>query len=241
MTSEHERHSDRTALITGANRGIGREVAWQLSRLGVEVVVGSRDEESGKQVADELVRSGGKVTSVVIDVVDESAVDAAVQEVLNRYDRIDILVNNAGIAIDGPTHRASRPDYSKVKSTLDTNLFGTWNCSRSVLPSMVQHGYGRIVNVSSGMASLSNLRDPASPAYRISKVSVNMLTALLAAEFDSGDILINSMSPGYTKTDMSPKATRTVEEAADTAVWLATLPSGGNTGGFYYERELLEW
>lgn len=239
--SDQENGGSRVALVTGANRGIGREITEQLAQLGVTVVIGSRDIESGRAAADAIIQTGGSATNIAIDVADETSVETAIDGILERFGRIDILVNNAGIAIDGPEHRASQPDYSKVKRTLETNLFGTWNCSQQVLPSMVRQGYGRIVNVSTTMASLSNLNDPASPAYRISKVSVNMLTALLAAEFDGGEILINCMSPGYTKTDMSPNATRTVAEAADTAVWLATLPNGADTGGFYYEREPLDW
>jgi len=232
----------RVALVTGGNRGIGLEVCRQLSALGLRVVLTARDLTGAEKVADRLAESApGAVTGVAMDVTDDRSVQAAVDEARQRYGAVDVLVNNAGIAIDGPEHRASAPDLDKVRRTLETNLFGAWRCAAAVAPLMRARGYGRIVNLSSTMASLELTQAPSSPAYRVSKSGLNMLTRLLAAELEGDGILVNAVSPGYTRTDMSPDAERPVEAGADTPVWLATLPDDGPTGGFFYDRQPLAW
>jgi NAD(P)-dependent dehydrogenase (short-subunit alcohol dehydrogenase family) len=233
---------ERVALVTGGNRGIGLEIGRQLSVLGYRVVLTARD----GRLADEAARglSGwarGDVAGVPMDVTDDESVRSAFEQAVKLYGAVDVLVNNAGIAIDGPEHRASEPDLSKVRDTLETNLFGAWRCAAEAVPLMRARGYGRIVNLSSTMASLGRTVSPSSPAYRVSKAGLNMLTKVLAAEVEIDGILVNAASPGYTRTDMSPDAERPVEQGADTPVWLATLPDDGPTGGFYYERECLEW
>jgi NAD(P)-dependent dehydrogenase (short-subunit alcohol dehydrogenase family) len=176
-----------------------------------------------------------------MDVTDDESVRSAFEKAVKLYGAVDVLVNNAGIAIDGPQHRASAPDFSKVCATLETNLFGAWRCASEAVPRMRARGYGRIVNVSSTMASLELTVAPSSPAYRVSKAGLNMLTKVLAAEVEYDGILVNAASPGYTRTDMSPDAERPVELGADTAVWLATLPDDGPTGGYFYDRQALAW
>jgi NAD(P)-dependent dehydrogenase (short-subunit alcohol dehydrogenase family) len=176
-----------------------------------------------------------------MDVADDGSVHAAFREIRERYDRIDVLVNNAGIAVDGPDHRPSAPDLARVRRTLETNLLGAWRCCAEAVPSMRERGYGRIVNLSSTMASLELTRTPTEPAYRISKAGLNMLTRTLAAELERTGVLVNAASPGYTRTDMSPDAQRPVRDGADTPVWLATLPDTGPTGGFFFERQALAW
>ena len=237
-----EQHEKRVALVTGGSRGIGLEIGRQLSRLGFRVVLTARD---GRR-ADEAARSidswaCGDVVGVPMDVTDDESVRAGFDQAVKRYGAVDVLVNNAGIAIDGPEHRASAPDFSRVATTLETNLFGAWRCAREAVPLMRSRGYGRIVNLSSTMASLELTETPTSPAYRISKAGLNMLTKVLAAEVEHDGILVNAASPGYTRTDMSPDAERPVEEGADTPVWLATLSDDGPTGGFFYERQPLTW
>jgi NAD(P)-dependent dehydrogenase (short-subunit alcohol dehydrogenase family) len=229
----------RVAVVTGGNRGIGFEICRQLSRLGLHVVLTARDESTAKEAADRLQGEGpGAVTGARLDVNDDDSVTSALTEVARIHGSVDVLVNNAGIAIDGPAvHRATTPNFSLVDQTLSTNLYGAWRCSAAVIPFMRDRGYGRIVNLSSTMASLALTVTPTSPAYRISKVSLNMLTRVFAAELEGTGILVNAASPGYTKTDMSPDATRPVADGADTPVWLATLPADGPTGGFFYERE----
>jgi NAD(P)-dependent dehydrogenase (short-subunit alcohol dehydrogenase family) len=175
-----------------------------------------------------------------LDVNDDDSVTSTFAEIARAHGSVDVLVNNAGIAIDGPAdHRATAPNFTLVEETLATNLYGAWRCSAAAIPFMRDRGYGRIVNLSSTMASLALTVTPTSPAYRISKVSLNMLTRVLAAELEGTGVLVNAASPGYTKTDMSPDATRPVQDGADTPVWLATLPDDGPTGGFFYERQPL--
>lgn len=231
----------RVAVVTGGNRGIGYEICRQLARLGLHVVLTARDEASAKEAADRLRDEGhGLVIGARLDVNDDDSVTSTFAEIVRIHGSIDVLVNNAGIAIDGPaTHRVTAPDFTLVNETLATNLYGAWRCTAAAIPFMRERGYGRIVNLSSTMASLALTVTPTSPAYRISKVSLNMLTRVLAAELQGTGILVNAASPGYTKTDMSPDATRPAQDGADTPVWLATLPADGPTGGFFYEREPL--
>lgn len=232
----------RVAVVTGGNRGIGLEIARQLSRLGLHVVLTARSETSAKEAADQLSSHGsGRVVGARLDVRDDDSVRSVFAKVARSHGSVDVLVNNAGIASDGPAHRASAPDFGRVEETLATNLYGAWRCAAAAIPFMRERGYGRIVNLSSTMASLERTTTGESPAYRISKVSLNMLTRLLGAELEGTGILVNAASPGYTRTDMSPKASRPVEDGADTPVWLATLPDDGPTGGFFYQRQPLEW
>jgi NAD(P)-dependent dehydrogenase (short-subunit alcohol dehydrogenase family) len=236
-----EQPERKVALVTGGNRGIGREIARQLATHGEHVIVAARNKTDSERSAGELTDLGYRSSAVGLDVTDPASIDRAILAIVSEFGRIDVLVNNAGIAIDGPGHRPSDPDFDRVKTTLDTNLFGAWACARAVAPHMRATGYGRIVNMSSNMASLTLTQDDESPAYRVSKAALNMLTVVLAAELREEGILVNAASPGYTRTDMSPNATRTVEQGADTAVWLATLPSDGPSGRCFYEREPLPW
>jgi NAD(P)-dependent dehydrogenase (short-subunit alcohol dehydrogenase family) len=235
-------YEKRVALVTGGNRGIGLEVCRQLSRLGYRVVVAARDSERAEEAAQALDGwATGDAIGVALDVTDDESVRSAFEQAVKEYGAVDVLVNNAGIAIDGPEHRASTPDFAKVHNTLETNLFGAWRCASEAIPLMRARGYGRIVNVSSTQGSLELAENPISPAYRISKAGLNMLTRVLAAEVEIDGILVNAASPGLTRTDMSPHADRPVELGADTPVWLATLTDDGPTGGFFYERAALAW
>jgi NAD(P)-dependent dehydrogenase (short-subunit alcohol dehydrogenase family) len=237
-----EQVEKRVALVTGGNRGIGREICRQLSGLGYRVVVAARDRERATEAARDLDGwDHGDAIAVELDVTDAGSVRTAFEEAVKRFGAVDVLVNNAGIAIDGPDHRASLPELAKVQFTLETNLFGAWRCAVEAIPVMRARGYGRIVNLSSTLASLELTQTPGSPAYRVSKAGLNMLTRVLAAEVEYDGILVNAASPGYTRTDMSPDSDRPVEQGADTAVWLATLHDDGPTGGFFYERAPLAW
>jgi NAD(P)-dependent dehydrogenase (short-subunit alcohol dehydrogenase family) len=229
---------DRAALISGGNRGIGREVARQLADLGYRVVIGSRDLPKGEKVAGEL---GENVSAVQLDVTDEDSIGRAVASVAEDPGRLDVLVNNAGITGGGWSTSAVDADLDQVRKTLDTNLFGAWRLTEEALPLMRRNGYGRIVNISSGMGQLSDMGGH-SPGYRVSKTGLNVLTRMLTAELVDENILVNSVCPGWVRTDMGTEsARRSVEEGADTPVWLATLPDDGPRGGFFRDRQPIPW
>jgi NAD(P)-dependent dehydrogenase (short-subunit alcohol dehydrogenase family) len=229
---------DRVALISGGNRGIGREIARQLAGQGYRVVIGSRELAKGEEAAHEL---GQDVTAVQLDVTDEDSIVAAVASVERDLGRLDVLVNNAGIVGGGWSTNAVDADLDEVRRTLETNLFGAWRLTEEALPLMRKNGYGRIVNISSGMGQLSDMGGH-SPAYRLSKTGLNVLTRMLTAELGEENILVNSVCPGWVRTDMGTQSARvSVQEGADTPVWLATLPDDGPRGGFFRNREPIPW
>jgi NAD(P)-dependent dehydrogenase (short-subunit alcohol dehydrogenase family) len=229
---------DRVALISGGNRGIGREIARQLAGRSYRVVIGSRELAKGEEAAHEL---GQNVTAVQLDVTDEDSIIAAVASVERDLERLDVLVNNAGIVGGGWSTNAVDADLDEVRRTLETNLFGAWRLTEEAVPLMRRNGYGRIVNISSGMGQLSDMGGH-SPAYRLSKTGLNVLTRMLTAELGEENILVNSVCPGWVRTDMGTQSARvSVQEGADTPVWLATLPDDGPRGGFFRNREPIPW
>ena len=238
----------RVAIVTGANRGLGREISRRLGALGVTVAAAGRERIRVEAASDDLLAAGADAFPVVLDVCDRAGIQAAVDEVVDRRGRVDILVNNAGILIDGEEGISSVP-LDVVEATFETNFFGPMLLSQSVLPLMQAQRYGRIVNMSSSLGTLREIGDPDSPytevdspAYRLSKGALNLLTALLAREVRGQNILVNSACPGWVRTDMGgERAPLSVEEGADTPVWLATLPDDGPTGGFFRERTRVAW
>jgi NAD(P)-dependent dehydrogenase (short-subunit alcohol dehydrogenase family) len=230
----------RVALVTGANRGIGLEIARQLARRGLMVVVGARDAESGEAAAADI---GKTVAAEVLDVTEAAGSERAVRSIGDRFGRLDVLVNNAGILIDAGTS-ASTVSLDVVAKTLETNLLGAWRLSQAAIPHMRRGGYGRIVNVSSAMGTLGDLERSGGswPAYRLSKAALDALTILLASELRGENILVNAAIPGWVRTRMGGSAApRSVEEGADTAVWLATLPDDGPSGRLFEDRKPLDW
>jgi len=232
----------RVALVTGANRGIGLEIARQLSQLGNQVILGSRNISRGKVIAKSISSKNGSAVAAKWDVTNQESINAAFRKIKSDFGRLDILVNNAGILID-ETDLASKIEPEVVLKTFGTNVLGPLRLSQAAIPLMKKHDYGRIVNVSSGVGQLESLAQSLySPAYSLSKASLNALTIVLAREMRGTNILVNSMSPGWVKTDMGgPNALRSVEQGADTAVWLATLPDDGPTGGFFEDRKKIDW
>ena len=234
----------RVALVTGANRGIGLEIVRQLARLGVMTIIGARDIEKGQAAAQELGREGLEPAVVRLDVDDPQSIATGVEEARKLFGRIDILVNNAGVVLDGPSSGSPTVEnvpLGVVERTFATNVYGPLLMTQAVLPAMKEGGYGRIVNLSSGLGQLSDMGG-GWPAYRMSKTALNALTRNLAADLGAGDIKVNAMCPGWVKTDMGgPNAERTPAEAAETAVWLATLDEQGPTGGFFRDKKPIPW
>ena len=225
------------ALVSGANRGIGREVVRQLAVRGVTTILGSRDEEKGRTAAEGI---DGEVVVRRLDVTDEKGIQNLAHEVEEEFGRLDVLVNNAGVSMDSG-RRGVNADLDVVRETLELNLFGAWRLCEAFVPLMQRNNYGRIVNVSSGMGALNEMRG-GSPAYRVSKTALNALTRILASELRGSGILVNSVCPGWVRTDMGGSgASRSVEEGADTLVWAATLADNGPTGGFFRDRRPIPW
>ncbi|MDQ4083010.1 MAG: SDR family oxidoreductase [Actinomycetota bacterium] len=227
----------RVALVSGANRGIGREVVRQLAEKGITTILGSRDEEKGSTAAEGM---NGNVVVKRLDVIDEDSVYRLASFVEDEFGQLDILINNAGIANDSG-QRGVDADLDSVREALEANLFGAWRLCEAFVPLMQRNGYGRIVNISSGMGALNDMGG-GSPAYRVSKTALNALTRILASELRGSGILVNSVSPGWVRTDMGGSdASRSVEEGADTPIWAATLPDNGPTGGFFRDRRPVSW
>jgi NAD(P)-dependent dehydrogenase (short-subunit alcohol dehydrogenase family) len=224
-------------LVSGANRGIGREIVRQLAERGVTTILGSRDEEKGRVAAEGM---DGNVRVRQLDATDEKGIAQLAYDIEEEFGRLDVLVNNAGISIDRGQHGVDA-DLDVVRESLEMNLFGAWRLCEVFVPLMQRNRYGRIVNVSSGMGALNDMGG-GSPAYRVSKTSLNALTRILASELRGMGILVNSVCPGWVRTDMGGSgASRTVEEGADTPVWAATLPNYGPNGCFFRDRRQIPW
>lgn len=257
-----------TALVTGANRGLGLEVCRQLGRLGMKVLLSARDIASGAHATSTLQAEGLDVTFEPLDVTSQESIDNLADRLERQGTRLSALVNNAGIAMDGF-------DANVAEKTVAVNFFGALHVTERLLPLMAEHG--RIVMVSSGVGELEGMPAPMRPrfdpppskeellslmrsfvedvrsgqyaakgwpgsAYRVSKVGLNALTRLLAEELKPRHLLVNAVCPGWVKTRMGgAHAPKSVEEGADTLVWAATLPPEGPTGGFFRNRKAIAW
>jgi NAD(P)-dependent dehydrogenase (short-subunit alcohol dehydrogenase family) len=240
--------AETIALVTGANKGIGREISRQLACKGILVLMGARDRSRGENAAAEL-RSEGLATEFVhLDVTSQTSVSAAASEVERRHGRLDILVNNAGIALDW--FPGSELTADALRETLDTNVVGTFRVTKEFLPLLRRSKRGRIVNMSSALGSLTRQADPSSTlsvrnillAYSASKAALNMMTIQFANELKSAGIKVNSANPGFTATDMNQhRGPRTVQQAAATPVRLALLPDDGPTAGVFSDAGEDPW
>ncbi|AQZ62615.1 short-chain dehydrogenase [[Actinomadura] parvosata subsp. kistnae] len=224
------------ALVTGGNRGIGLEVCRQLAKLGHTVLLTARSPEAAEAAAGKL---GGDVVPLRLDVTSEEDVAEAAATVAERYGRLDILVNNAAITYDTWQNAASA-DLDVVREAAETNLYGPWRLVQAVLPLLRESAHPRIVNVSSEAASLTNMGG-GTPAYNTTKVALNALTRMLAAELRADGVLVNAICPGWVATDMGGPGGRPVSEGAAGVVWAATLPDHGPTGGFFRDGRPLPW
>jgi NAD(P)-dependent dehydrogenase (short-subunit alcohol dehydrogenase family) len=229
----------KTALVTGSNKGIGHEVARQLAGKGLHVFVGARNSGAGRAAADAITKNGGKATFLEIDVADNTSVTAAAREFSKIADHLDVLINNAGIIVDGDAAILKISD-DIFRRTLETNTLGALRVTRAFEPLLAKSKTPRVINVSSGGGQLTGGADGWAPAYCISKTALNGVTSQLAAALPK--FAVNSVCPGWVRTDMGGQgATRSVEEGADTIVWLAADASQTLTGKFLRDRKEIPW
>jgi NAD(P)-dependent dehydrogenase (short-subunit alcohol dehydrogenase family) len=227
----------RTILVSGANRGIGLAITRQLAELGNSVLLGSRDFKAGEEAANSLRQRGLDVAPVHVDLAVAATIDAAIKEIDKSGRPVDVLINNAGVLHEKPLLELTE---AEVADTIAVHLTGPLRLIRALAPTMLARGYGRIVNMSSGWGSFAEgMGGPG--AYGVTKAALNALTVRLAKELPAA-VKVNAMCPGWVRTRMGGQgATRTPDEGADTAVWLATLPDDGPTGGFFRDRKPIEW
>jgi NAD(P)-dependent dehydrogenase (short-subunit alcohol dehydrogenase family) len=229
----------RVAVVTGANRGIGLEVARQLAAAGDTVIAGARDIAAGEAAIRTITDGGGDAIVRRIDVRDETTFDDVAAEIGDSYGRLDVLVNNAAIHYD-TWQQAAGANLVAVAEALDTNLLGAWRAVNAFLPLLRASRHGRIVNVSSESGSLASMGG-GTPAYRASKAALNALTRMLAAELSRDGILVNSVCPGWVATDMGGPGGRPVAAGAASILWAIDLPEGGPSGGFYRDGRPVPW
>ena len=222
------------SLVTGGNRGIGLEVCRQLAERGHTVLLTARSAGAAAAAARAI-----NAEPLQLDVTDPASIDAAARQVAGRYGRLDVLVNNAAITYD-TWQRAVDADLAVVREAAETNLYGPWLMVQRFLPLLRASEHPRIVNVSSEAASLASLGG-GTPAYTASKVALNALTRMLAAELRRDHVLVNAVCPGWVATDMGGPGGCPVEAGAASVVWAATLPDSGPTGGFFRDGQPLPW
>ena len=230
----------RIALVTGGNRGIGLEICRQLGQQRVRVILGSRDLAKGTAAVSELRANGAPVEPRQLDVASMQSIRECMNWIRRDVGRLDILVNNAGVMVEDDDADALE-ELEIVRDTMQTNVYGPLLLCRLAIPMMKTHRYGRIVNLSSGMGSLSEM-GAGYIAYRMSKAGINVVTRVISAETEGMGILVNSVDPGWVRTAMGGRgANRSVEKGAETPLWLATLPDDGPTGGFFRDRRAIAW
>ena len=228
----------RVALVSGANRGLGLAVARGIAERGAAVYVGARDPAAGEAAAAALRADGLAVSALPLDVTDHASLAAAVAAIEAAHGRLDVLVNNAGVLV---YDNALGFDPDTADRFWKVNALGAWMLAAAAVPLMRPNRWGRIVNVSSEMGSLAGM-DASAPSYRVSKAALNAVTRVLAAELDGSGILVNSVSPGWVRTEMGgPTAPRSIEQGCASILWGVDLPDGGPSGGFFQDGAPLPW
>ncbi len=229
--------NQKTAVVTGANRGIGFEIARQLGALKWEVLLTARNAIKGSNAASELRKLGYDVDFLELDVANEVSISDFIRKLGDTAPEVDVLINNAGVYLDG-NQQAHRVDFDIVHDTMQVNFYGPWQLIIGILPFLRKSSDPRIINISSGMGALNEMGG-GYPAYRVSKTALNSLTKMLASELSS--IKISTMCPGWVRTDMGGSgATRSVEKGAETAIWLAT-GHDISSGKFYRDKKVIKW
>ena len=225
------------ALVTGGNRGIGKEVCRQLAQRGFTVLLSGRDLEKAKDAVADIGMEN--VLPAQLDVTDEDSISRLRETVEREYGRLDALVNNAGGHYDY-WQTALEADFATVRLAADTNLYGPWRLAQAFAPLLRQSAHPRIVNVSSGAGALNSLgKGP--PAYVVSKAGLNALTRMLAAELQDDGVLVNAVCPGWVATDPYNPGGRPIPEGAAGVVWAALLDDDGPSGGFFRDERPLDW
>ncbi|HEY9773076.1 MAG TPA: SDR family oxidoreductase [Planktothrix sp.] len=238
---------DKVALVSGANKGIGKEVARQLGKKGFKVLIGSRDTSRGEAAADELRKDGIDAKAVQLDVTSQASIDKAIDFIEKNHGHLDVLVNNAGILSD--TAAGIDTSVDSVETTLQTNFVGPLRLLQKSVPLLEKSGAGRVVNVSSSLGSHSKMADPSSGfsgfqyvGYSTSKSALNMLTIIAAENLASKNIKVNAICPGYVATDINNNSgPRSVEQGAAIVIKMATLPEDGPTGTYVNDDGTIPW
>ena len=241
--------TQKIALITGANKGIGLETARQLAQKGMTVLVGARDEAKGKEAVAELGKEKLEARAITIDVNDSASIQRAAEEVKKEFGHLDVLINNAGVMLDDQKKKVSEQSMDTWRKTFETNVFGLIDTTRAFLPLLRKSEAGRIVNLSSILGSITYHATPGSPvydnkvaAYNVSKSAVNAFTVQLAYELKDTKIKVNAAHPGWVKTDMGGEgAQMEIPDGAKTSVELATLGADGPNGSYEHDGEKLPW
>jgi NAD(P)-dependent dehydrogenase (short-subunit alcohol dehydrogenase family) len=234
----HVLADEPVAVVTGGNRGVGREVCRQLALLGFAVVLGSRDLRRGELAAKELDPEGSRIIACQLEVDNSLSVAAMAEWVKGQFGRTDVIVNNASTAYDRWA-TASNADLGTVAEAIDVNLFGSWRVIHALLPMLRSSTRPRIVNVSSEGGSIAVMAG-GSPAYGISKAGLNALTRLLSAELARDGILVNAVCPGWPASENHPER-RSLTQAAASVIWAVTIPNGGPTGTLTRDGEPFPW
>lgn len=235
--------SQKIALVTGANRGLGLQACKVLAELNYHVLLTSRNKDKGIKAADDLRNQGFNVIFHPLDVTDSDSIQVLAAFVQKQYSRLDALINNAGIFPDAgkgqPSNSIFDTSLDTVRAGLETNTLGALAMAQTFIPMM--RGNGRVVNISSGMGQLSDMNG-CCPGYRLSKTAINAVTRIFADELQGTNVKINSVCPGWVRTDMGgANADRPIEEGVGTIIWLATLPDDGPSGGFFRDKQLIPW
>jgi NAD(P)-dependent dehydrogenase (short-subunit alcohol dehydrogenase family) len=241
--------TDKVALITGANKGIGLETARQIAQKNITVLVGARDLRKGEEAAAELRKEGLKARALEIDVSKSESIRKAAAQVEKDFGKLDILVNNAGVMLDDHDKQVSEQSLETWRKTFDTNLFGLIETTQAFLPLLRKSDAGRIVNLSSILGSITLHAKPGSPiydnkvaAYNVSKSAVNAYTVQLAYELKDTKVKVNAAHPGWVKTDMGGEGAQIeIPEGAKTSVALATIGPDGPNGSYQHKGEALPW
>jgi NAD(P)-dependent dehydrogenase (short-subunit alcohol dehydrogenase family) len=233
--------TEKIALVTGANKGIGLEIVRQLAKAGFRVFLTARDRQRGEEASKTLQQDGLSVEFLQLDVADETSIDKLAKELPSQIEHLDVLVNNAGIYLDASNASVLEVEPTLILQTLQTNTLGPLRLTQKLVPLLAKSNAGKVINISSGGGQLTDMSDWA-PAYSLSKTALNAVTGMMAAALRDKHIVVNSICPGWVRTDMGGSgASRSVQQGADTVTWLATEAPSDLTGKFLRDQKVIPW